>query len=425
MATVLFLDIEGAFPTAVTDRLLHNLWTRQLPEPYVRFIEWMLTNQCTRLQFDRFTSDWVNIDNGIIQGDLLLMLLYLFYNANLIMAPKKEEAMIAYVDNASYYVEGANFEEVYDRLCDMMERAQGGFIWSDCHNSHFEPSKMVLAGFLRRRTSNPHRPGKLTPEPHPDLHLRSATIKPSPTHKYFGIIFNQELRWREQVECVMGTAAKWMLCFRRLTKPAFGICSRFMRQLYYAVAVPRFTYAADIWYAPVTRAVPDARASGSVGATKRLESIQCMAVMAITGALHTTAMDIMEAHANMLLVELLMHRVCHRAAVRLATLPDTHPLHKPVLTCACRWAKRHLSPIHLLLRAYKIKPAEFEAFSLANRPPNIKCVLTTDIAASRDSSKAADIEDVQPSKCILTGQARTVWPVPPPSSTKGMQSRRP
>ena len=31
------------------------------------------------------------------------MLLYLFYNANLIAMPKKEEAMIAYVNNASFY----------------------------------------------------------------------------------------------------------------------------------------------------------------------------------------------------------------------------------------------------------------------------------------------------------------------------------
>ena len=262
------------------------------------------------------------------------MLLYLFYNADLITAPKKEEAMIAYIDNASYYAEGANFEEVYGRLHDMMERAQGGFVWSDDHNSCFEPSKMALIGFSRRCTPNPRHPGKLALELHPDLHLHGAIIKPSPMHKYLGVIFDQELCWWEQVECVTGTAAKWMLCFHRLTKPAFGIRSRFMRQSYYTVAVPRFTYAADVWYAPVTCEAPDARASGSVGATKRLESFQCMVVTAITGTLCTTVTDVMEVHANILPVELLMHRVCHRAAVRLAALPDTHPLHKPVLTCA-------------------------------------------------------------------------------------------
>ena len=33
--SVLFLDVEGAFPNAVTSRLLHNLRKRRVPEVYV------------------------------------------------------------------------------------------------------------------------------------------------------------------------------------------------------------------------------------------------------------------------------------------------------------------------------------------------------------------------------------------------------
>ena len=125
-----------------------------------------------------------------------------------------------------------------------------------------------------------------------------------------------------------------------------------MRQLYCTVGVPRFTYAADVWYTPVTRGTRGTKASGSVGVTRQLTSVQHIAVTAITGALRTTAMDIMEAHANVLLIELLMHRVCYRAAIRLAMVLDLHPLRKPMLTCARRCVKRHLSPIHTLLRMY-------------------------------------------------------------------------
>ena len=99
VTAVLFLDIKGTFPNAITERLLHNIRTRQVPEPYVLFIERMLTNRHTRLKFDGFTSDWVSIDNSIVQGNLLSMLLYLFYNADLIALPNKDEAMIAYVDD--------------------------------------------------------------------------------------------------------------------------------------------------------------------------------------------------------------------------------------------------------------------------------------------------------------------------------------
>ena len=130
-----FLDMEGAFPNAVTKRLLHNMHMRWLPEPYVCFIEQMLTNWCTRLRFDGFMSDWVAIDNSIVQGDPLSMLLYLFYNTDLIASPKKEEVMMAYVNDASHYAEGMDFEEAYDQLHDMMNRDQGGYKWSDQHNS--------------------------------------------------------------------------------------------------------------------------------------------------------------------------------------------------------------------------------------------------------------------------------------------------
>ena len=45
MIAVLLLDIEGAFPNAVTERLLHNMCMRQLPEPYMNFIDCMLADQ--------------------------------------------------------------------------------------------------------------------------------------------------------------------------------------------------------------------------------------------------------------------------------------------------------------------------------------------------------------------------------------------
>ena len=265
VAAILFLDIEGAFLNAVMERLLHNMRMRRLPEPYVCFIERMLTNRHTRLRFNGFTSDWVAIDNSIVQGDPLSMLLYLFYNADLIASLKKEEAMIAYVNDASYYAEGTNFEEAYDRLHNMMNRDQGGYEWSDQHNSRFEPSKMAIVGFSRRRTVDPHHPGRTITEPRPDLHLQDAIIKLSPLHKYLGIVLDQELRWKEQAERATGMAAKWTLCFHRLTKPSFSIRARFMRQLYCTVAVPRFTYTVDVWYTPVTRGTRGTKASGSVG----------------------------------------------------------------------------------------------------------------------------------------------------------------
>ena len=195
---------------------------------------------------------------------------------------------------------------------------------------------MALVGFSCKHEADLQCPGKLAPEARPNLHLCDAIIKPSTVHKYLGIIFDQELRWREQAEWAMAAAAKWTLQFHRLTKPSTGIRSKFMRQLYCAVAVPRFTYTADVWYAPVIWTTQDTKATRSVGVTKRLESIQRIAVTTISGTMCTMATDVMEAHINLPPTELLMRRVCHRATIQLASLPLSHPLHKLVQIYARR-----------------------------------------------------------------------------------------
>jgi hypothetical protein len=106
-----------------------------------------------------------------------------------------------------------------------------------------------------------------------------------------------------------------------------------MWQLYIAVAIPKMTHCADIWYTPVHMEAGRKTWSGSIGLTTQLAKVQCMGTLAITGALRSTATDILDLHANLLPTELLFHKVCHSATLRLKTLPPSHPLHKPVHAC--------------------------------------------------------------------------------------------
>ena len=90
----------------------------------------------------------------------------------------------------------------------------------------------------------------------------------------------------------------------------------------------------------------------------------------------------------------------------MASLPLSHLLHKLVQICACRQAKWHLSPIHLLLQAYDIDPSKYEMCAPASRPPNSKCILVTDIAPSREESKEANIEDNMTFKVYTDGSGQ-------------------
>src|SRR6266481_6523585 len=111
---------------------------RRVPESYVLFIERLLTSRRTRLKFDGYTLDWMDVDNGIVQGDPLSMVLYLFYNVDLLTTSHKKELKIGYVNDVNFLVEGDDFDKAYARLSNMMLCEGGGFDWSCNHNLCFE-----------------------------------------------------------------------------------------------------------------------------------------------------------------------------------------------------------------------------------------------------------------------------------------------
>lgn len=96
--------------------------------------------------------------------------------------------------------------------------------------------------------------------------------------------------------------------------------------------------------------------------------VQWQALLAMTGALRSTATDILEAHTNDLPFDLFVDRLCHRAAVRLCTLPTLHLLAAHVQQAGKCFVRAHHSALHELLDAYRpfldishtecIKPAQ-------------------------------------------------------------------
>ena len=122
VVSILFLDIEGAFPNMVTNQLLHNMCKWCVPEHLVTFTEQLLWGRRTRLSFDGHLSNWIPITNGIGQGDPLSMVLYIIYNSDLVeMAKGKSELTLAFVDDTAFIAMGPNFEDMHKTLQNMLK----------------------------------------------------------------------------------------------------------------------------------------------------------------------------------------------------------------------------------------------------------------------------------------------------------------
>ena len=275
VASVLFLDIEGAFPNAVTERLLHNMWKRGVPVKYIAFVKNLLRDRRTILHFDDYVSSAIQITNGIGQGDPLSMILYIFYNSDILSIPKitqkMNEYVLSFVDDTTLLAMGSSFKVTHQILADMMTRDGGAIQWSKDHNSRFEPSKFALLDFTQAKEADPTHPKQTRLLSHPSLIIPGlATIQPSSSARYLGVIFDQELRWNVQVQYAAGKGAAWTNQLRRLAKPSFGLKPSQLRQMYIGVAIPKMLYAVDVWCIPIHGGTSGSRRLGSVGVIKAL-----------------------------------------------------------------------------------------------------------------------------------------------------------
>jgi ribonuclease HI/exonuclease III len=396
VVSALFLDIEGAFPNAVPERLLHNLKMKGVPEEYVEFIRIILEGRKTKLKFDDYISEYFDIENGIGQGDPLSMLLYLFYSGDLVDIPiGKKEDSIAFVDDVTLIAIAPTFDETHNILKNMMTREGGAYFWAKKHNSRFETSKFALMDFSKARQKLAPGQKKTKPIDRPALSLNGTSVKPTSSHKFLGVIFDQELRWQEQVAHAVGKGAKYTAQISRLSRSASGISSHLMRQMYISAAVAKMTYAADIWYTPISMNENGNR-TGSIGVTKKLATVQRSAALTITGALRSTATDILDIHANLLPVDLLMDKICHRSAVRLLSLPEGHPLHSSILHCKSHYVKTHRSPLHELFHIYKLRNTRVETIDAVRRRPGYAKPMITKIDESKEEAIKEDDKEREP-----------------------------
>jgi hypothetical protein len=114
----------------------------------------MLTGRRIYLKYDGYTLEPLKIDNGIGQEDPLSMVLYQYYNADVLDIPSdNSESALAYVDDTILIAMVDNFMEAYNKLANIMCREGGVLDWSMIHNSLLEYSKLTLIDFAHRSSS--------------------------------------------------------------------------------------------------------------------------------------------------------------------------------------------------------------------------------------------------------------------------------
>jgi hypothetical protein len=104
-----------------------------------------------------------------------------------------------------------------------MTRPDGAYSWAAKHNCHFAVEKFGLMGLTRHREKNPTKQGKTRPVERPPRKIGQHVVKPTMTHKFLGLVMDQELRFKEHANYELKKGEVYISQYRRLTRPTKGV----------------------------------------------------------------------------------------------------------------------------------------------------------------------------------------------------------
>jgi hypothetical protein len=175
--------------------------------------------------------------------------------------------------------------------------------------------------------------------------------------KLLGFHINQELHWREQGAAAVGKGQGWLVQLGRLARVSKGITMPLICRFYISTALLRILYSVDVFLAPARHNLGATLKKDNRAIVGKIATIQRKAAIMITGTMASTPTDILNAHANLLPIPLLIDKILHHTALHFATMLSTHPLHEAVKNASKRHVKRHSTPLHYIMNNYAgLKP---------------------------------------------------------------------
>ncbi|KAL2696035.1 hypothetical protein AAEP93_003335 [Penicillium crustosum] len=302
VVTLIAFDLEGAFNGVNKTSLDASLQARRIPLVARKWIASFMSDRSANIGFDDFRTETAPLMNaGQAQGSPLSPILFAFFNADLVDQPVDSHGgASAFIDDYFRWRVGHSTEENLAKIQAedvprIEERARRtGF--------SFAAEKTELIHLTRKKGD--HLRGKVS--------FDGTDIKPSPTAKLLGVVFDQGLRWKEHVQQAIKRATKTTVALSGLRH----LRPEQMRQLYQACVTPIVDYASTVWHDPLR------------GKThlRHLNKVKRSVLIRILSAFRTVATSALEVEAHILPTHLRLRHRAQRTIARLHTLPRDHPM---------------------------------------------------------------------------------------------------
>ena len=319
-ASLLTLDVKGAFDGVLPGRLIRRLREQGWPDCLVRWISAFATNRSVRIQLDRSIGPMLDIKCGLPQGSPVSPILFMLYIAPLFHLGKPRNRF-GYADDVALLAVSPSLQ---DNATALTHDLQEILDWSTAEGITFDPDKSELLHFSRHRQDS-------DPRMTPALSVGHITVSENaarPYLRWLGVLFDKRLTFKWHVRTQAAKALKVSKALTSLGNTVRGVPSLLMRRAATACALPIAYYAAETWWPGRTRTGPRHQISNRVDAYLQLLSkVVLIAARAILPVYRTTPTAALHRESGLPPPKIALNAQALAATVRLRRLDPYHPLY--------------------------------------------------------------------------------------------------
>ncbi|KAF4955000.1 hypothetical protein FSARC_11969 [Fusarium sarcochroum] len=303
-ATMMGLDISGAFDNINRDKLLQILADKGLPGWMIRFVHSFLSHRSTVLKLPGSISELFYVNIGIPQGSPLSPILFLFFAAPLLesistgLVKGVRIEAFAYVDDTYLVAVSSSYRKNCERLKDVHDQI---LAWANPMKVSFSPHKYNIMHFKCPKDKGSDC--KLLPE------IDGLVGNPEclvPELKVLGVIVDHRLTWEPQIIAIEKKVNKQLNHVKKIMGNVWGLSLDAARLIFISKIRNTIAYACAVWF--VHSQSQELSQPLHSKLIERLEKLYYECLVTVSGALNRTSQRMLEKELNIESLRIFLYR---------------------------------------------------------------------------------------------------------------------
>ena len=235
-ATLLTMDIKGAFDRVLPGRLVRRLRKQGWPDKLVRWIQSFVTGRSVQIRLDGLMGPETQIQCGLPQGSPISLILFMLYIAPLFWLGNPMKCF-GYADDIALIQISIDLKSNCKQLQTDLQEALS---WGKSEGITFNPLKSELLHFAWSNKDNHMTPLDITASIH------SVTEGTGPL-RWLGVYFDRKLSFKHHVQILSTKALVVGNALMSLGKMTCGVPPILLQWAIMACVLNKCYFAAETW----------------------------------------------------------------------------------------------------------------------------------------------------------------------------------